>query len=103
MYKIGMIGTRESVLPFMALGYTTFEAQSEDAARELLHTAAKSGEFAVLFLEECYAAALQDEVARYKDSPLPAITVLPGKNGSLGMGAAALKNAMERAVGADIL
>ena len=39
----------------------------------------------------------------YKDEPLPAITVLPGKDGSKGYGAAAIKNAMERAIGADIL
>ena len=103
MYKIGIIGTRESVLPFMPLGYSVFEAQTSDEACAALHTAAKSGEFAVLFLEECFAAELQDAIARYKDAPLPAITVLPGKGGSLGMGAAALKNAMERAVGADIL
>ena len=52
---------------------------------------------------EALAAAIPSDMARYRSKLLPAITVLPGKNGSMGMGAAAIKNAMERAIGADIL
>ena len=37
------------------------------------------------------------------DRPLPAIVTLPGRAGSTGYGMAALKTAVERAVGADIL
>lgn len=103
MYKIGIIGERDSVLAFMALGYTVLEAADADAARAALRTAVQSGEFAALFIEESLALSIAEEIARYRDDPIPAITVLPGKGGSMGTGAAALKNAMERAVGADIL
>lgn len=103
MYKIGIIGERESVLCYMALGFHVFEADSPEQASVALHKAARSGEYAALFIEEAFAAPLAEEIARYRDDPIPAITVLPGKNGSRGMGAAALKDAMERAVGADIL
>lgn len=103
MYKIGIIGERESVLCYMALGFAVFEAEDAQTAAAALHKAAKSGEYAVIFIEESFAAALSQEIARYRDDPIPAITVLPGKNGSMGMGAAALRDAMERAVGADIL
>ena len=103
MYKIGMIGARESVLCFMALGYTVLEATDAEGAKAALRAAVQSEEFAVLFIEEALAAQIPEEIARYRDAQIPAITVIPGKNGSLGMGEAALKNAMERAVGADIL
>ena len=103
MYKIGIIGGRDDVLAFMALGYTVFEAADPEAAKIALRSAVQSEEFAVLFIEESLALAIGEEIARYRDDPTPAITVLPGKNGSMGTGAAALKNAMERAVGADIL
>ena len=43
------------------------------------------------------------EVARYKDALTPAIILIPGKEGSLGIGMANVKTAVERAVGADIL
>ena len=103
MYKIGIIGATECVTAFLALGVTVFEATSPAEAAEQLHRAAGTGEYAVLFIDAELAASIEQDVARYKDVPLPAITVLPGKNGSKGYGAAAIKNAMERAIGADIL
>lgn len=103
MYKIGIIGATESVTAFLALGVTVFEALTPTEAAAQLHRAAATGEYAVLFIDEALAAAIPEDVARYKDDPLPAITVLPGKDGSKGYGAAAIKSAMERAIGADIL
>lgn len=103
MYKIAMIGDRESALGFMALGFSVFEADSAPAAGEILHRLAKTGEYAVIFLVENYAVQLEQDIARYKDDPLPAVTVIPGKSGTEGYGMAAIKSAVERAVGADIL
>lgn len=103
MYKAGIIGERGSVLGFMALGFSVLEAEDAAAARDQLHRAAKSGEYAVLFLIENYAEELAEDIARYKDAPLPAITIIPGRDGGNGYGMAQLKNAVERAIGADIL
>ena len=103
MYKIGIIGGRETTLCFLSLGFTVLEAETAETAREALHRAAGSGEFAVLFVEETLAAAISEDIAKYEDMPLPAITVIPGKDGGTGMGASHVKKAVERAVGADIL
>lgn len=103
MYKIAIIGDRESALGFMALGFSVFEADSAPAAAETLHRLAATGDYAVIFLVENYAKELEADMARYKDMPLPAVTVIPGKAGSTGYGMAAVKSAVERAVGADIL
>ena len=103
MYKIGIIGERSSVLCFMALGFTVCEADTPAAAAPLLHELAGTGEYAAIFITEALAAALVDDIARYKDAPLPAITVIPGAVGSAGYGMAAVRDAVIRAVGADIL
>ena len=103
MYRIAIIGDRESVLGFMALGFSVFEAENAAAAGETLHRLADTGEYAVIFLVENYAADLTNDLARYKNTPLPAVTVIPGKAGTTGYGMAAIKSAVERAVGADIL
>ena len=50
-----------------------------------------------------YAAGMAADVDRYKDELTPAIILIPGKEGSLGIGMANVKSAVERAVGADIL
>ncbi len=103
MYKVGIIGKRDSVLGFMALGFSIHEAESVEAAREMLHTLAKSGEYAVIFMTEEFALALSEDRDKYKDMPLPAICVIPSSEGSRGYGMDSIKQATIRAVGADIL
>ena len=103
MYKIGIIGERDSVLGFMALGFSVHEAQDAEQAAKKLQALVKSGEYAVIFLTENLAAQMEEELGQYKDMPLPAITVIPSSKGSRGYGMANIKSAVERAVGADIL
>jgi V/A-type H+-transporting ATPase subunit F len=103
MYKIGIIGDPAGILCFSALGFTVWEATDATTAAAKLHEAAKSGEYAVLFVTEVLARQIGEDIARYKDAPLPAVTVIPGAEGGQGYGLAALRQAVERAVGTDIL
>ena len=103
MYKIGIIGDPAGILCFSALGFSVLEATDATAAAKQLHLAAKSGEYAVLFVTEALARRIGEDIARYKDVPLPAVTVIPGPEGGEGDGLAALRQAVERAVGTDIL
>ena len=73
-----------------------------EQARQAIHRMAKEN-YAILYLTEQLAAQLQPEIARYQDALTPAIILIPGKEGSLGIGMANVTNAVERAVGADIL
>lgn len=101
-YKIAVLGDKDSVLGFKALGLEAFPADTVEEARTILHRLAK-GEYAVVYLTEQYAVHMEAELARYKDELTPAIILIPGKEGSLGIGMANVKRAVERAVGADIL
>ena len=103
MYNIAIIGDRESIEGFLALGVATFEADTGEEAAKILADLVKSQQYAVLFVVEGLLAAMGDELLRYKDLPLPAITAIPGKGGAIGYGMTALKRATERAVGTDIL
>lgn len=103
MYKIAIIGDRDSVLGYMALGFATFEAADAEEAGRLLTKLVRDESYAIIFLIENYAEKLVAETAKYKDMPLPAIVSVPGKNGSDGFGMNNIKSAVERAVGADIL
>lgn len=100
MAKIAVIGDRDSVLGFRALGLEVHTVEDSTQARHLLRKAAEEG-CAAVFLTEALAA-LQEEIDRYKEALTPAIVLIPGKGGSLGLGETALHNAVERAVGADI-
>jgi V/A-type H+-transporting ATPase subunit F len=101
-YKIAALGDKDSVLGFKALGLDVFTADTVDQARVTLHHIAKE-DYAVIYLTEQYAAQMETDINRYKDDLTPAIILIPGKEGSLGIGASNIKKAVERAVGADIL
>ena len=101
-YQIAVLGDKDSVLGFKALGLTVFPADNVEQALHTLHRIAKE-DFAVVYLTEQFAAQMEADIARYKDELTPAIILIPGKEGSLGMGMANIKKSVERAVGADIL
>ena len=101
-WKIAVLGDRDSVLGFRALGLDVFPADTAEEARGILHTLAKEN-YAVIYLTEGYAAQMVDAVERYKDALTPAVILIPGREGPLGIGMANVKKSVERAVGADIL
>ena len=102
--RVGIVGDRESVLGFMALGYTVCEVSDAESARKALRALADDDRFGIIFVTEALAPELTEEMDRYKDSPLPAIITIPAAGGvGSGYGMQALHRAVERAVGADIL
>ena len=101
-YRIAVIGDWESVMGFRALGLDAYPAYTPEEAREIIHKLAKE-DCAVIYLTEQLAVKLEDVIARYKDALRPAIILIPGKEGSLGVGKRSIQSAIERAVGADIL
>ena len=104
MLKIAVIGGRDTVMGFKALGLETFPAaDAEEAGKALRHLTRDSEDYAIIYIEEGLAAALGHEIDRWKDSPKPAIILIPGREGSIGLGQSALKAAVERAVGTNIL
>ena len=102
MYKIAVLGDRDSVLGFRALGLETYFCETTEDARRTLHRLAGGGEHAIIYITEQLAQFLQGEIDRYKDAVTPAIILIPGKGGSLGIGEAQVQSAVERAIGADI-
>ena len=101
MYKIAVLGDRDSVLGFKALGLDIFPVEGVEEGRQTLHQLAKE-DYAIIYVTEQLAVNLSADIARYKTEVTPAVILIPGKTGSLGIGAQALQSAVERAVGADI-
>ncbi len=102
MYKIGVIGDKDSVLGFMAVGFKVFTEDEPHEAAKLLRKLANE-DYAIIYITENLAFRMEEEIARYKDRPTPAVIVIPGKDGTTGYGMTNLKKSVERAVGADIL
>lgn len=102
MNKIAVLGDRDSVLGFRALGLDVFFAEDGNEAGRLLHILAGKN-YAIIYITETLAAKIRPDIDEYKNARTLAIIPIPGKNGSLHIGMRNLKESVIRAVGADIL
>lgn len=102
MYRVAVLGDKESIYGFAALGLDVFfVAQGEDA--EPIFKKITQGDYAVIYITEQLAATLSDEIAKFSYKPSPAIIQIPGVTGNTGAGIAAVKKSVEKAVGSDII
>lgn len=102
MYKIAVIGDRDSVLGFKALGVSTHFAYDAERAEGLIKRLARE-KFAVIFITEELAGQVQEIIERYKARTIPAIIPIPSNQGSKGIGMKMLNDNVEKAVGVNIL
>ncbi len=102
MYKIGVIGDRDSVYGFGALGLEVFPAEDPETGARLLRRLSEEG-YAVLYVTEALCAGMEEELERLRELPLPAVVPIPGITGNTGLGMAQVKRSVEQAVGSDIL
>lgn len=102
MYKLGVMGDRDSIYGFAALGLDTFPIEStEDGVRILRNLA--EGDYAVIYITEALQKEIKSEIDKYRDRIIPAIIPIPGVSGNTGAGIADVKKMVEQAVGSDII
>lgn len=102
MHKAAIIGDRESVSGFAALGLSVFPETEPEKVSGLINELARSG-YAIIYITESAAADVYDTISRYRNSRLPAVILIPGITGNTGDGMRNLHESVEKAVGSDIL
>lgn len=102
MYKIAVLGERDSVYAFAALGVDVFFVSDELLAEKELKRLVENG-YAVIFVAEPIAALLEEKIAFYQAQSTASIVPIPGVNGNTGLGMKNLQKCVEKAVGSDII
>ena len=102
MYKIAVIGDRDSIYGFSAAGLEVFPVEDTAGAAELLRDLADN-DYAVIFTTESLCPYIEKEMEMYRESTLPAIIPIPGVSGNNGYGMQQVKKFVVQAVGSDIL
>lgn len=102
MFRVAVIGDKESIYGFSALGLDVFFVSEDDDALSQLKKLTQS-DYTVIYITEQLAAELSDEIAKFSYKPSPAIIQIPGVTGNTGAGIAAVKKSVEKAVGSDII
>ena len=103
MYKkIGVVGDKDSVLAFKALGIDVFPVVDEDEARIAVDKMAMN-DYAVIFITEQVAVTIEETIERYNKQVLPAVILIPSNQGTLNIGKQRISDNVEKAVGVNIL
>ena len=102
MYKVAVIGDKDSIYGFASIGMEIFPTDTAEDASATLRKIADSG-YGVVFITEQLAAQMQTELDRYRELLLPAIIPIPGVSGNTGLGMSNVSKFVEQAVGSDIL
>jgi len=102
MYRVGVIGDKDSVMGFRALGLAVMVAEDREAVQAHLSTLLEGG-FAIVYITEPAAALVPEELELFRSRKLPAIVPIPSTRGTLGIGMAQVKDTVKKAAGVDIL
>lgn len=102
MYKIAVIGDRESIYGFSSLGLEIFPAYSGCEAETLIKELAEEN-YAVIYITEALAKDASEIIEKYSKEITPAIILIPGVSGNTGEGMSSVLKSIERAVGSQIL
>lgn len=100
--KIGVVGDKDSVLAFKALGIDVFPVTHNDEAKRIVDKLAQN-DYAVIFVTEQVAEGIQETIERYTRQMLPAVILIPSNQGTLNIGMQKINDNVEKAVGVNIL
>ncbi|MFV0561052.1 MAG: V-type ATP synthase subunit F [Enterococcus sp.] len=101
-HKIAVIGDKDSVLPFRLFGFEVSYERTGKEIRKRIDQLSKEN-FGIIYITEQCAAEVPETIERYKEKMIPAIVLIPNHTGTLGIGATAIQNNVEKAVGQNIL
>ena len=101
---MGVVGERDAVLAFKALGMRVIAVSTPEETTKALHRLYSEG-IPVIFLTETCAQQVPETLERYKTDPKCAVIPIPipGSQGTDGYGMRRVKANVEKAIGADIL
>ncbi|SHJ85270.1 V/A-type H+-transporting ATPase subunit F [Clostridium amylolyticum] len=102
MHKIGVVGDKDSVLAFKALGIEVFPVIEKEEARKTVDKLALTG-YGVIFVTEQVAKDIEETIERYNKQLLPAVILIPSNQGTLNIGMQRISDNVEKAVGVNIL
>ncbi len=102
MYKVAVMGDKDSIYGFGALGMSVFPTEDSVEAENILKQLAQA-DYGIVYITEALGAKISEEIEKYRFESKPAIILIPGINGNTGAGMADVNRSVEKAVGSNIL
>lgn len=99
--NIAVIGKKECIAGFRALGLRTLSVKDAAEARERLLEVVEK-DFGIIFITESLAESIYDTISEVNERTFPAVTIIPELAGATGFASKMIKDAMLKAVGTDV-
>lgn len=100
--KIAVIGDKDSVLAFKAVGVEVFDASSPEKAQSLIKKLTAE-RYAVVFIAESLAECIPETLEKAKLQTYPAVVPIPTGAQPDGFGMRGIKSDVEKAIGVDVI
>lgn len=102
MFKVAVVGDKDSILAFKALGVDVFTAYEREETRRIVDSIARNN-YGIIFITEQLAQLIPDTIERYNKEIIPAVILIPSNQGTLNIGMNKISESVEKAVGTNIL
>lgn len=101
MYKIAVIGDKESILGFSAIGMDIYPAYEEEEVKRIISQLIEEN-YAILYITENVSRKVEKYLEKLKKNKIPAIVTIPNNTGGTGYGGKRIKEMVQKAVGIEI-
>ena len=102
MIKIAVLGDTESIKGFAAIGLDIYPCDRAEEADAQFTRLINAG-YGIIYVTERLIPILHRQIEKTDRQLSPSVVPIPGVAGNNGAGVAALKAAVEKAVGSDII
>lgn len=101
MYKIAVVGDKESIFGFSAIGMDMYPAYEEDDVKEIIPKLMEEN-YAIIYITEQVSIKAEKYLEKLKTNKIPAIVTIPSNTGSLQYGETRIKELVQKSVGIEI-
>ena len=101
MYKIAVVGDKESIFGFSAIGMDIYPAYEEDEIKNIIPKLIEEN-YAIIYITENVSIKAEKYLEKLKKNKIPAIVTIPSNTGTTGYGEKRIKDMVQKAVGIEI-
>jgi len=99
--RIAAVGKKDAILPYKAIGVDIFPVENREEFKDIIKKLVAE-KYAIILVTEDLAEENNDIIIEYNEYMIPSIIPVPGTRGAIGYGSKRLREAVKKAVGADI-
>ena len=101
MYKIAVVGDKESILGFSAIGMDIYPIYDENELKELIPKLIEN-EYAIIYITENIYIESKEFIEKVNKNKIPAIVTIPRTSKNEKIGQKRIKDMVTKAIGMEI-